>query len=89
MSTIHCPGGHAFSDNEIPSKVSFHLIPDAIIEPLTATIIDAARNNSDAESVIAHRLLTSGIDTYRCPHCARIIVFWNGPNAAATSYMQE
>jgi hypothetical protein len=89
MSTIHCPGGHSFSDNEIPSNISFHLIPDTATEPLVTSIVDTVRKHIDPESVITHQVLASSIDTYKCPHCGRLLVFWNGLDGRATSYKTE
>jgi hypothetical protein len=43
VRTVYCPGGHSFSDGEIPSPVLFHLIPDADIESLVSGGGDGSR----------------------------------------------
>ncbi len=89
MSTIHCPGGHTFSDGEIPSSLSFHLIPDVSIETLVSDVINAVHSVQDVEAVVTHKLLSSSIDVYKCPHCDRVLIFWNGQTNRSVSYRPE
>ena len=89
MSTIYCPGGHSFSDSEIPSRVSFRLIPDATVEGLVSDVIDAVRGGDDVESTVTFKILSSGASAYICPHCGRFLVFRDNKTAEADSYRPE
>jgi len=89
MSTIHCPGGHSFSDGDIPSAHEFTLLADSAIEGLVSAIIAAIREGEDVEARVGYLLLTAGLTTYRCPHCRRLLVFWGGDAQPATAYKLE
>jgi len=89
MSTIHCPGGHSFSDGEIPSRVSFRLIPDTDVEGLVSEVVEAVREAGDVESNVTFKILSAGVAAYECPHCGRLLVFRDGLSNRADSYRLE
>jgi hypothetical protein len=89
MGTIHCPGGHSFSDGLIPSPVSFRWIPDADVEGLVSEVIEAVRAEGDVEVVVGFKILSAGFDAYECPHCGRLLVFRKGLDSPADSYRPE
>jgi hypothetical protein len=89
MGTIHCRCGEVFSDAEIPNPLEFHLIPDIRIEALTAAIEEAVRRGEDVETRVGYLLLSHGVTTYQCPHCGRLLVFWDGLDQPARSYNPE
>ena len=79
MGSIHCPGGHIFSDGEVPSPYLYHLISDEQVEGLVAAITDAIRDGEDVEARIGYLITTRGIDTYRCESCGRLLLFSRPP----------
>lgn len=89
MSTIHCPGGHSFSDGEIPSPVSFRLIPDVSVERLVSELIEAVRGGQEVESVVTYKILSAGCCAHICPQCGRLLVFRDSSSDRADSYRPE
>ena len=89
MGTVHCPGGHSFSDGAIPSPVSFRWIPDAAVEGLVSEVVTAARGEGDVEDEVGFKILSAGFDAYECPRCGRLLVFRQGLDLPADSYRPE
>jgi hypothetical protein len=89
MGTIYCPGGHSFSDGEIPSPVSYRLIPDTDVEALVSGVVKDVRSGGDVETVVTFKILSAGFAAYACPKCGRLLVFRNGLNSPAESYRPE
>ena len=89
MGTIHCPGGHSFSDADVPSPHEFVLVPDTAIEGTVKNILETVGAGEDIEARVTFGILSAGHVTYRCPICGRLLVFWNGILERATSYVRE
>jgi hypothetical protein len=89
MTIIHCGCGEVFSDAEFPSQNTFYLISDVLIEDLTASIIRAVEAGEDVESRVGFLLMSTGVRTYQCPNCERLLVFWDGLDHPARSYKPE
>jgi hypothetical protein len=89
MGTIHCPGGHIFSDGEIPSPFEWQLISEANFEEALSEVeaLDWKAEFAGDKADWAFR--SRGHTTYRCPHCERILVFEQGIDKPATSYRRE
>lgn len=89
MGTIHCPGGHSFSDGVIPCPYEWNLISDehldAALDEIEGLDWNAEFAGDKADGAIRGRSHIA----YRCPHCERLLVFENGIDKPATSYRRE
>lgn len=89
MATITCPGGHSFSDGQIPSPYAWTLISDANLESALDRIIDRAKAGKDVEAQTGVIMNAYGYPAYICPECERLLVFDKGIENPATSYRRE
>ncbi|HEV7694407.1 MAG TPA: hypothetical protein VGO52_26460 [Hyphomonadaceae bacterium] len=89
MTTISCPGGHTFSDGEIPSPYAWELISEANLEEATNEIISLIGKGGDLEADIPYAISVRSHSTYICPECRRLLVFENGLDKPAASYKRE
>lgn len=89
MATINCPGGHTFSDGELPSPYGWTLISDANLERALDAIIGQAKADEDVDAQAEVIMGSHGLTTYKCPECGRLIVFENGIENPAASYRRE
>jgi len=89
MGTIHCPGGHTFSDGEIPCPYEYQLLSEAhfmaALDEVEKLDWQAEYAGDKADWAIRSR----SIIAYRCPHCERMLIFENGIDKPATSYRRE
>jgi hypothetical protein len=89
MATIYCVG-HSFSDTADPSPNEWMLISEAKLNDATDLIIERTRNGEDIEAEVGVIMsLTYGHQAYICPHCARLLVFFDGPDEPATIFRRE
>jgi acetone carboxylase gamma subunit len=89
MSTFRCRCGKTFADTEIPCAYEYSLVPDTAFERLTEAIIQACQPRNDAEAQVPFLLSSAGIPVYRCPHCGRLLVFWDGLQRVPLFYQPE
>ena len=89
MPSIHCPGGHSFSDGGIPSPYGFLMISEEKEEPLVDSIMETIEQGDDVEAKISYLLPHHAVRAYKCPECGRLLLFENGLSEALTSYRPE
>ena len=89
MATIHCPGGHSFSDGEIPSPYAYTLISEGNLEVAVEAIVAGIAAGGNVGDQVDAFIRSNGSSTYICPECGRILVFEKGLENPATSYRRE
>ena len=89
MGTIHCPGGHTFSDGEVPSPYGYTLISEEKLDMAVDTIVERVAAGGDIGDNVDAFVRDYGQKAYICPKCGRIIAFYNGIDKPATSYRRE
>jgi len=89
MGTIHCPGGHTFSYGLVPCPHQSLLISEEQLEPALNEIEQIDWTREFAGDGLDWILRSRGHVAYRCPHCARLLIFEQGLDKPATSYRQE
>lgn len=89
MGTISCFCGCSFSDGLVPSPHEWKLISEANLEQAINEIEEldwqAAFAGDKADWAIRDRALP----VYKCPHCERMLIFENGLDKQAVSYLRE
>ena len=89
MGTIHCPGGHTFSDGQIPSPYGWLLMSEEQLELAFNEVVELDPKTEYAGDKMQWAILSRGLVTYRCPHCERLLVFEHGLDKPAASYRRE
>ncbi len=89
MSTFRCRCGKTFADTEIPCPHAYSLVADTAVERLTEAIIQACQQGDDAEARVVFLLGTGGTSVYQCPHCGRLLVFWDGLQRVPVFYQPD
>ena len=89
MATIHCPCGNTFGDGEIPSSYLFAMIPDTALEELVEGHLASACKGDAVADEMYSSIQSVSIPAYRCPHCGRMLLFWEGLDKPARSYREE
>lgn len=88
MATIHCRCGEIFSDGSIPCEYEYHLLPNVAIDSLADQVSMLAREGEDPAD-INFAILRAATHLYKCPHCGRLIVFWDGLEYEPRFYKPE
>jgi hypothetical protein len=89
MGTIHCPGGHTFSDGQIPCPYEWKLISDENLDVALDEVENLDWKAEFAGDKADWAIRGRSLITYRCPHCERMLVFEHGIDKPATSYRRE
>ena len=89
MATIRCRCGGMFSNGAIPCAYEYHALPDVAIEGLVDKIIILAGEAEDVVTEIVYSLVSAATYFYKCPHCGRLIVFWDGLENIPSFYEPE
>lgn len=89
MATIHCACKNSFSDSQFPSPNGYTLISEENLELILDSIQKLISEEKDIDAQLPFLLRNQGSEVYKCPYCSRLIVFENGPNNAATFYINE
>ena len=87
MGTIHCPGGHSFSDVSQPNPNGWPLIHDDEVEVVLdklVTMLSKGQTAGEIEGQVHHAIRHEhGLATFLCPTCCRLLVF-NGIEPVVT-----
>lgn len=89
MGTIHCPGGHEFSDGAIPDHNLYQLIIDEKIDDIVASVANLKNEGDKFIDQVGMLITSASVPVYKCPICGRLLVFENGYGDPATSYKKE
>ena len=89
MGKVHCPGGHTFSDNGFPCPCEYFLISEPAVEKLAADIMQDVEVGEDVDLRIQVLISEAGPTAYKCPECGRLLVFWQGTDKTAQSFIPE
>jgi hypothetical protein len=89
MPSIACAAGHVFSIGLIPDPNSYTLISDARVGDAAEKIAEGSASHDDVEVSAGFLIRSFGMTAYKCPSCARLILFELGANMPPTSYVKE
>lgn len=76
MPSVLCSCGERLSYGEIPNPIEWLVISDKEYESFQGMI----------DSEVLYRTMRSILG---CPHCGRLLIFWNGFESPMTSYVPE
>jgi len=88
MATIRCRCGGMFSDGSIPCEEEYHLLPDVAFESVVDKVITLAKGSED-DAEVGYAISSAAKLVYKCPHCGRLIVFWDGLEHQPLFYKPE
>ena len=85
LALIVCPCGERISDADVPNPHLYHLLSDSRMEEVVMEL-----QASGGDDVALDFIITShSRSTYECPRCHRLLIFWDGLDRPAASYVRE
>jgi hypothetical protein len=87
MGQISC-NGHSFSDSLIPCPYGWKLVSDEKFDLVLDEIVQLVKVSSDFNLEIIDPFVKHGHQAYICPHCGRLLVFFNGIDKPATIFQK-
>ena len=67
----------------------YYLISEANLEPAVDEITQGIAEGGDVDDYVDQSIRTYGRPTYICPECGRLLIFVNGLEKPANSYLPE
>jgi hypothetical protein len=88
MGQISC-NGHSFSDGLIPCPYGWKLVSDEKFDAVLNEIVELSKVSCDLELDVVEPFIKHGHQAYICPHCGRLLIFFDGLDNPATIFRRE